>query len=71
MSTQSYDPVNGTLSCEDWELVVESLRNYCADQEEILSTENVGDKPYNLIARISAIADDIDVFIIPMDRCTK
>ena len=68
MSTQSYDPVNGTLSCEDWELIVETLRTYAGDQEDSLSTQNVGDKPYDMLARISAIANDIDVFIIPMDR---
>ena len=67
MSTQSYEPVNGTLSCEDWEIIVDTLRNYCADQEETLTEQNAGDKPYNVIARISAIADDISVFIIPTD----
>ena len=71
MSTQSFDPVNGTLSCEDWELIVETLRVYVGDQEDIISTENVGDKPYNLLARIHAIANDIDVFIIPMDRARQ
>ena len=68
MSTQSYDPVNGTLSCEDWELIVETLRIYVGDQEDSLSAQNVGDRPYDMLARISAIANDIDVFIIPMDR---
>ena len=71
MSTQSFDPVSGTLSCEDWELIVETLRIYVGDQEDILSIENVGDKPYNLLARLSAIASDIDIFIIPMDRSRK
>ena len=69
MSTQSYEPVNGTLSCEDWEIIVDTLRAYCADAEESLSEQNAGDKPYNVLARITAIANDIDVFIIPMDRC--
>ena len=68
MSTQNYDPINGTLSCEDWEIIVDTLRAYCADQEETLLEQNAGDKPYNVIARISAIADDIATFIVPTDR---
>ena len=68
MSTQSFEPINGTLSCEDWEIIVDTLRAYCADQEETLVEQNSGDKPYNVLARISAIADDISVFIVPMDR---
>ena len=68
MSTQSFDPVNGTLPCEDWELIVEVLRAYVDEQESSLSALIVGDRPYNVLARIGAIADDISIYIVPTDR---
>lgn len=68
MDSLDYGPAR--LTYEDWELIAEVLAEYAAETEETLSTMNVGDRPYNVVNRIKAIANDINIYILPPNEQT-
>ena len=60
--------VNGKFSVEDWERIVHALQSYVIATEEILKQHNCGDREWDNLASYSALAKDIELFVLPMEK---
>ena len=70
MTIQANDLISGTLPLKDWERIVEIIYDDITTREELLSTQNVGDREWGKLANDEAIAKDIETFILPMETNT-
>ena len=68
MALQSFDLINGTLALKDWERIVEIIYDDITTREELLSTQNAGDREWEKLQSDEAIARDIETFILPINE---
>ena len=55
---------------EDWERIVHALKSYVIREEEVLKSQNLGDREWQELISYSHLAADIELFILPMKRKT-
>ena len=56
--------MNGTLGEESWEMIVLALRDYVIRKEEVLKTQNAGDREWQELSDFSALATDIENYVL-------
>ena len=66
--SQSFDLINGTLALKDWQRIVEIIYDDITTREELLSTQNAGDREWEKLQNDEAIARDIETFILPINE---
>ena len=65
------DVFTGQLSTKDWLRIVHALKSYVIAQEEILRTKNVGDREWQELQDYSALARDIEYYILSLDKTNE
>ena len=68
MAIQSFDLINGTLPLKDWERIVRIIYDDITTREELLMSQNAGDREWEEIRSDEAIARDIETFILPINE---
>ena len=65
------DVFNGKFSTEDWLRIIQALKSYVINQEEVLRTKNVGDREWQELEEYSTIARDIEYYVISLDKSNE
>ena len=58
------DQFVASFSQEDWRRIVHALQTYVINEEEILTTQNVGDREWDRVAAYNVLANDINLYVL-------
>jgi hypothetical protein len=64
VNSVSVDQFVASFSQEDWRRVVHALQTYVINEEESLSTQNVGDREWDRVAAYGVLANDINLYVL-------
>ena len=64
VNSVSVDQFVASFSQEDWRRIVHALRTYVINEEEILTTQNVGDREWDRVAAYGVLANDINLYVL-------
>ena len=64
VNSVSADQFVASFSQEDWRRIVHALQTYVINEEEILTTQNVGDREWDRIAAYGVLANDINLYVL-------
>ena len=65
------DVFTGQLSSKDWLHIVHALKSYVILEEETLRKRNVGDREWQELEEYSALARDIEYYILSIDKTNE